>query len=441
MKNFSILVLVLLSSLIFTACDELLSKIENVKDSTIKEVKTGDIEIGDTVRLEGTFVDGNAIFLVDDASILLINTMMEEESYLRLDPNSADEYANGVTTGQIIEVKGVVVEFESEEDKINAEYIGRPYLRGLKLIENPKITGKTTVDLTWYTPGISICELNPILCEKIGTTIKLDEYALLYSGGCNASNNHSRYWNDLKFMYLTLINVYDYDPDHIKVVYANGTAADSEMPVDFAATTNGLQDAFDELETEVDFNDKLFVFTTNHGGGYNTGDSKNHGGLTDSDGDEVDVYGYDETMCRYNSNLLSDDTFATLIDGIAAGQMIIVLEPCFSGGFLRDLSAENRVIISAANEFQFSYSHAGGAYDEFSYHFTSAVNGNDPDGNTIDADDDNDGRVTILEAFNYAKTNDVKPESPQYEDNGDGLPTGNPSLGGGDGQFGSTITL
>ncbi|MFB6340360.1 C13 family peptidase [Saccharicrinis sp. FJH62] len=428
--------------LLLTGCDELLSNLENVKDTTIKNVKTGDIETGDTVRLQGTYVDANAVYLVDDASILMINTPMKEESYLRLDPGSVEKYSNGVETGQIIEVKGVVVEFDSEEDQINAEHLGKAYVRGLKLIEFPKITGKTDYDLTYITPGISICALNPVLCEKIGDTFKADEYALLYSGGANAANNHSRYWNDLKFMYLTLINVYDYDPDHIRVVYANGTAEDSEMPVDFAADIDGLDDAIDELNADIDFNDKLFVFTTNHGGGYLTSGSSNRGGVSDADGDENDTQSIDETFSRYNESSITDDDFADLINSVNAAQMIIVLEPCFSGGFLADLSGENRVIISAATENEFSWAMSGGAYDEFSYHFTSAVNGNDPDGNTIDADTDNDGRVTMLEAFIYAKDNDTTSETPQYEDDGDGVSTASPSeTGSGDGQFGSTITL
>ena len=443
MKNINrLLFYTLLSGVLFSGCDELINQLSKVTDSNIEEVKSGKFEPGDTVRINGTYVDGNAVYLVDDASKLLINMPLDEENYIRLDPNSTEEYTNGVETGQIIEVKGVVVEFESEEDKINAEHIGKAYIIGLKVIEFPKIIGKADVDLTFLVPGISICEMNPVLCQKIGDVFKSDEYALLYSGGCNAANNHSRYWNDLKFMYLTLINKYDYDPDHIKVVYANGTASDTEMPVDYAASVSGLQNAIDELQTAIDFNDKLFVFTTNHGGGYDTGDSKNHGGISDSDGDELDVYSYDETMCRYNAALLSDDDFADMINSINAAQMIIVLEPCFSGGFLRDLSGENRVIMSAATEFQSSYARSGGAYDEFSYHFTSAVNGNDPDGNTIDADDDNDGRVSMLEAFTYAKNNDIKSESPQYEDDGDGVSTPTPSASGsGDGSFGSTVTL
>ncbi len=441
MKNSVILVVGLLSVSVFTACDELLNQLENVKDTNISEVKTGSIEVGDTVRLEGTFIEGKVIYLVNDASIVLINTPMAEESYIRLDPGSAENYANGVTTGQVVECEGVVVEFDSKEDQINADYIGAAYLKGLKLIDYPKITGKTDYDLTWITPGISICDLNPVLCEKIGDIFRADEYALLYSGGVNAANNHSRYWNDLKFMYLTLVNVYDYDPDHIKVVYADGTAEDTEMPVDFAADVAGLDDAIDELSADIDFNDKLFVFTTNHGGGYLTSGSVNKGGVNDTDGDESDTQSIDETMSRYNDSRVTDDDFADLINEINAAQMIIVLEPCFSGGFLADLSGENRVIMSAATENEYSWAMSGGAYDEFAYHFTSAVNGNDPDGNVIDADTDNDGRVTMLEAFNYAKDNDSASETPQYEDDGDGISTSTPSATSGDGQFGSTITL
>lgn len=443
-RNNIIISIIIISGLIFiAACDELLDIVDNTTHTTIEVVKTGGVDVGDTVRLEGTFIEGEAPLIVDEPMKLMRNTPLEEDSYIRLDISSLNEYADEITMGQIIEVKAVIIEFESAADRTNAELIGGAYLRGLKLIDKPSVKGETEVDLSWFRPIGSICQLNPQICESISETLKSDSYALLYSGGCNSASNYGRYWNDLKFIYLTLINKYSYDPDHIKVVYADGTQEDSEMPVDFDASATGLNDAFAELQAEVDFNDKFFVFTTNHGGGYLTSESANKSGLNDTDGDENDTESIDETMCRYNSaTLLRDDEFADLVNSINAGRMIMVFEPCFSGGFLADVSGENRVVMSAATENEYSWSYSGGGYDEFVYHFTSAVNGNDPDGNSVDADSNNDGVVSMLEAFNYASTNDAASETPQYDDDGDGVTTANPSASGsGDGQFGSTITL
>jgi hypothetical protein len=49
-----------------------------------------------------------------------------------------------------------------------------------------------------------------------------EKYALLVSGGWNASYNYSRYWNDLAFIYKALKKKYKYTDDEIIVLYANG---------------------------------------------------------------------------------------------------------------------------------------------------------------------------------------------------------------------------
>jgi hypothetical protein len=50
------------------------------------------------------------------------------------------------------------------------------------------------------------------------------------------------------------------------------------------------------------------------------------------------------------------------------------------------------------------------------FHWTAAVNGEDAYGNPVDADYNQDGMITMDEAFIYAETNDVQPEDPQYGD-------------------------
>lgn len=414
---------------------------EKITETTIEELKQGNFDPGDSIRLEGTFVGGRSPFLVDDAEKLLRNAPLKEQSYARMDCTSVVEFAEGAEKGQILEVTGVVQEFDSEEDLTNADLIGEEYLIGLELTEPPKIVGRTDIDLSGFRIIDDLCDLNPALCDPI-TTIQENKYALLYSGGYNSANNYPRYWNDLKFMYLTLVNKHGYDPNNIKVVYASGTPEDNQMPVDYAASSSGLNNAFSDLQTAVDGNDKLFVFTTNHGGGYHSGKSANYSGLQDTNGDENDVQSIDETMARYNaSSLVSDDAFASQINNLNAGTMIMVFEPCFSGGFLADVSGTDRVVMSAATATEFSWALQGGGYDAFAYHFTSAVNGSEPNGNPVYADSNGDGDVSMLEAFQYATNNDSQSETPLYEDSGDGIATSSPTATGTDGQFGSNVTL
>ncbi len=441
MKPKIILPLLFLFILTAVGCEEMLDENLETPETTIEEIKAGNFDPGDTVKVQGTFVGGEAPILVDSASKLLRNAPLEEESYLRLDPGSVAEFAEGTERGQILEVTGVIKRFESEEDLINADLIGEEYLIGLKLVDPPEIIGQTEVDLSRFYPIDDICALNPAICEPIQSLVET-KYALLYSGGCNSVSNYGRYWNDLKFMYKTLVNKYGYDPNNIKVVYADGKQEDNNMPVDHPATSAGLNNAFTDLQSDVDATDKFFVFTTNHGGGYHNSKSKVIGGLQDSNSDENDTQSIDETMCRYNaSSYLDDDTFASHINSMNADHMIMLFEPCFSGGFLADVSGSDRVVMSAATENEFSWALKGGGYDAFAYHFTSAVNGHDPQGNQVNADSNGNGRVSILEAFQYATNNDSQSETPQYEDSGDGVTTSSPSATGTDGQYGSNVTL
>ena len=116
-----------------------------------------------------------------------------------------------------------------------------------------------------------------------------------------------------------------------------------------------------------------------------------------------------------------------------------VLEQCFSGGMIYDLRGPNRVICTACRETELSYGGAGG-YDEFVQLWASAMIGlHQVTGNPVDADENNDGKVSVYEAFRWASTNDAQPETPQYEDSGEGLSISFPSAGiTTDGTYGST---
>ena len=123
------------------------------------------------------------------------------------------------------------------------------------------------------------------------------------------------------------------------------------------------------------------------------------------------------------------------------------MEQCNSGVFIPSLSKSNRVIITAASAYQSSWgADTEGEYDEFVYHFMSAlastnVNGSGP----VDADEDNNSKISMYEAFMYASNQDSAQENPYYDDDGDG--TGVPALllgylqPSGEGAFGQNTYL
>jgi len=125
--------------------------------------------------------------------------------------------------------------------------------------------------------------------------------------------------------------------------------------------------------------------------------------------------------------------------------MVIVMEQCFSGGLIADMAqgGSNRIITSAAGEYEPSRAMppAPYNYDEFSYHFTSAINGADPKGKEVNADTNGDGKISMVEAFNYARSKDTQLETPWYEDSGDGIPHSGKMPAYGEGALGGETFL
>ncbi|MCK5215317.1 MAG: PKD domain-containing protein, partial [Candidatus Omnitrophica bacterium] len=156
------------------------------------------------------------------------------------------------------------------------------------------------------------------------------------------------------------------------------------------------------------------------------------------DGDKDDWVSIDEKICVLYDDI-TDDEFEYFIRPIAARATVIILEPCFSGGFLEDLSRSNRVIFSATEEETVSWGNL------FIRNTITAFSGiNYPSGTNADpslADADNNGYVTMLEAFNFSAEYDTYPEVPLYDDNADGIPNSFPIPIESDGQLGSIITL
>jgi hypothetical protein len=66
--------------------------------------------------------------------------------------------------------------------------------------------------------------------------------------------------------------------------------------------------------------------------------------------------------------------------------MVITMEQCYSGGFIDDLISDNRVISTACRFDEVSWSGVDPSYDEYVYHWTSAVRGSNPYGVPVDAD-------------------------------------------------------
>jgi len=150
-----------------------------------------------------------------------------------------------------------------------------------------------------------------------------------------------------------------------------------------------------------------------------------------------------EARGEYRFNLpgpdLSAEEYGELLDLLPGRRVTFVNAASSSGGFIPALSAPDRVVITATR--------TGSERNEtiFGRFFTEAFAGDE-------ADLDRDGRVSVLEAFTYARLRveehyrregRIRTETALLDDDGDGVGTADPETGvtSGDGALARTLFL
>jgi hypothetical protein len=259
-------------------------------------------------------------------------------------------------------------------------------------------------------PDSDIFPLN----EQRGDT----RYAVLMNGGYGSGSNHIRYWNDLSNIYITLNHVYGYPDENIIVLCSDGLDSapdqsngqnsppdlddDGDDDIMYSCVLSNVDMVFEELADILTDGSELFVFTTDHGS---------------SNG------GWDTLFNLWNAEELTDAHFAELLDALPNCEIVCTFEPCFSGGFLDDVVVPPgpRVASSACRHDEYSWAMSNLEYDEYVFHWTAAVKGEDAYGEPVDADFNQDGFITMDEAFEYAEEHDTASESPQYGDYPEGI--------------------
>jgi len=217
-------------------------------------------------------------------------------------------------------------------------------------------------------------------------------------------------------------------------------------------------------------NDIVFVYFAVHGLGYKNGydyandndAQKKLKNLLDTNGDEDDEVsettlgfdinengdpddwvGIDEELYLTEQSTecetIMDDELRLNFSTLNYGKFIFATTACFGGGLIDDMSAPNRIIMVAANETWEGGPMQGPDWlSPWASHFMDALHGEDVCWNWTpyelihkgtrinDTDSNEDGHVSILEAWNYAWEHDEnRPthETPWLDDDNNGLPT------------------
>ena len=246
-------------------------------------------------------------------------------------------------------------------------------------------------------------------------------YAVILSGGHNKYSNYERYWNDCSFVSQTLVNKYGVPKNNISVVMSDGTDPAADMhattggykssPLDldndgqpdiqYAATRANVKNVLSSLSQRIGKDDHLFFYVIDHGG---TRDENNQ-----------------SYICLWNEEKLHDYELADWLRPFNEKSVYVnaVLGQCFSGGFIEELSKVGCFVAAASKGSESSWSCGDIPYDEFVYHWTSAINEGNAFGQPIYSDVDNNHRVTMEEAFDYAYQHDRRRpmENPQHKSN------------------------
>ncbi len=198
------------------------------------------------------------------------------------------------------------------------------------------------------------------------------------------------------------------------VVYLGEDPARDPKRIGGSSTREAIAAAVDRMARAARPGDTVFIVLIGHG-------------ASATGGARFNLRGPDLTAAEY----------ATLLNRFAAQTVIFANTASSSGGFVQALSGRNRVVITATTtDGEKNQTRFGEFFAE----------GFSADG----ADGDKDGRVSLLEAFNWARTRvadsykrdgQLLTEHALLDDNGDGKGAAAPGQPGGDGALARTLFM
>ena len=218
-----------------------------------------------------------------------------------------------------------------------------------------------------------------------------DRYAVIIGGIGGQKEFTEEYFDQTNRMYDLLVNELDYKSENVFYLFED-LAYDS-LKIRARCTAQNVRNVMNRLAGKMKPEDQLFIFMVGHGT-------------------------FDGTWSKFNlvGPDLKDIDYAQLLANLSTNKIILVNTSSASGPFIKKLSGKERVIITATK--------SGHEYFETSFanFFLDAFADNQADLNK-------DNRVSILEAFKFAKTGQdkwyedqrrLRAEHPLLDDNGDG---------------------
>jgi len=316
---------------------------------------------------------------------------------------------------------------------------------------------------------VLMISLSILSIGKIGIKgVKAEEaqYWGLIVQGWECHGNDFEFEGDSQYMYHLMNEHFDFDGIHylsINNTLPGVTNETTEQNLNWSIT--------EWLGSVSDSNDVIVIWFATHGGGYDsmknyTDDIGAQNGLrqwNDTNGDEgnetsestlgfdfnndsdtddwigIDEYIWLQSNLSDSEKWISDDELNAILSNLSYDKLIIGISSCFGGGLVDDLSATNRIIMTSSNETdEASLKHEDDNMSPWGSNFMDALHGEHMEwkipgwklvhtGIKVEADANNDGNISLLEAWNYAWNNTSQridgTDTYWLDDNGNGLPT------------------
>jgi len=237
-----------------------------------------------------------------------------------------------------------------------------------------------------------VCAQNPALpgtppTPQRSAPIDPNKYCLVINGAGGDATYASQFENWTTELTSVLTARFGFGSNHLKVLSENANA-------NLRATADNVRQTFTLLKSELQPENALFVFFIGHGS-------------------------YDGKESKFN--LVGPDLSATeygqLLSALPTRRVVVFNMSSASGEFARSLSAKGRIVITATRNGQETNA------TRFAGFFIQALR-------ATDADTDQDGHISVLEAFSYAnrltaefytRAGRLATEHALLEDNGDGV--------------------
>ncbi len=225
-----------------------------------------------------------------------------------------------------------------------------------------------------------------------------NKFAVIISGASGDAAYEKQFAKWTTSLVTALTGKFGFAHDHVRLLTEKPDANATR------ATAEEVKHTFAALQTELNRDNALFIFLIGHG----TWDGKEA---------KFSLVGPDLSAADYNS----------LLSALPTQRIVIFNMASASGEFIKPLAAKGRIIVTSTRNGQEQNA------TRFAEYFIAALS-------ATDADADQDGHISVLEAFTYAsrltaefytRAGRLATEHPLVEDNGDGV--GHDKAEGGDG--------